>query len=123
MSPSAMKSRTASTPAMYEARSRLEVNAVGPMDSSRARAGAGAGFAEPLDDVRQAPVERCRVAVRSPAADPGRAGPAVPGDDPVVEREAERRQVLVVGRDRRQPLERVAQVVAEVADEAAKERR
>ena len=82
-----------------------------------------AGLRSRSTDVRQPPIERGRVAVDGPAAEPGRAGPAVPGDDPVVEREAERRQVLVVGGDRRQPLERVAQVVAEVADEAAEERR
>ena len=51
------------------------------------------------------------------------AGPPIPGDDPVVEREPERRQALVVGGDRRQPLEDVAEVVAEEADEPAEERR
>ena len=51
------------------------------------------------------------------------ADPAIPGDDPVVEREPERRQFLVVDRDRRQALEGVAKVVAEEAHEAAGERR
>ena len=51
------------------------------------------------------------------------AGPPVPGDDPVVERQPQRRQALVVGRDRRQPLEDVPEVVAEEPDEAAEEAR
>ena len=72
---------------------------------------------------RQPAVEPLRVAVDGPAADPGRAGAAVPGHDPVVEREPEQRQALVVGGDRRQPLEGVAKVVGEVADEPAEERR
>ena len=40
-----------------------------------------------------------------------------------MEREPEERQVLVVRRERRQPLERVPEVVAEEADEPAEERR
>ena len=51
------------------------------------------------------------------------AGPPVPGDDPVVEGEPERREVLVRRRDGRQPLEHAAQVVAEEADQPAEERR
>ena len=63
---------------------------------------------------------RARVAVDG-ARPPSQAvaGPAVPGDRPVVEREAQHRQVLVHARDRRQPLEPAAEVVGEVADEAA----
>ena len=61
------------------------------------------------------------VTVEGPPAEPGMAGPPVPGDDPVVEREPERREVLVRRRDGRQPLEHAAQVVAEEADQPAEE--
>ena len=49
--------------------------------------------------------------------------PPVPRDRPVVQREPQDRQVLVDARDRRQPLEPSAEVVAQVPDEPARERR
>ena len=61
------------------------------------------------------------VAVERPAAEPGVAGPSVPGDDPVVQRQAERRQALVLRRDGGQPLQHVTQVVPEEPDEPAEE--
>ena len=74
-------------------------------------------------DVVEPAGQPAAVAVERPAAEPGVAGPAVPGDDPVVQREPQRRQVLVGRGDGRQPLEHGAQVVAEEADEPAEERR
>ncbi len=50
-------------------------------------------------------------------------GPPVPGDDPVVQSEPERRQTLIVERDRRQPLQHVPQVIAEEPDKAPEEPR
>ena len=66
--------------------------------------------------------EPAPVAIERPAADPGVPRPPIPGDDPVVERESQRRQVLVLRSERGEPLEHGAQVVAEEADEAAQER-
>ena len=74
-------------------------------------------------DVVEAPRQPPTVAVERPAAEPGVAGPPIPGDDPVVEREAEQRQLLVGGCDRRQPLEAAPEVVAEEAGQPAEERR
>ena len=79
-----------------------------PATSPASPAARGAGRVEPGMDLVEAAGQPPTVAVERPAAEPGVAGPPVPGDDPVVEREPERRQVLVVGRDRRQPLEDVA---------------
>ena len=92
-------------------------------------ASAGAGWpwrrrvVKPGMDVVEPPRQPAPVAVERSPADPGVAGPTVPGHDPVVEREPEGRQVLVDRRDRRQPLEAGAEVVAEEADEATEERR
>ncbi len=61
------------------------------------------------------------IAIEGPTADPGMARPPVPGDDPIVEREPERRQVLVGRRERGQALEDRADVVAQEADEPAEE--
>ena len=74
-------------------------------------------------DVVEPARQAASVAVERPAAEPRVAGPPVPGHDPVVQRQPEERQTLVVGGDRRQPFERVAQVVAEEADEPAEEPR
>ena len=74
-------------------------------------------------DVVESAGQPAGVAIERPAAEPGVAGPAVPGDDPVVQREPQRRQVLVGRRDGRQAFEHGAQVVAEEADQAAEERR
>ncbi len=52
-------------------------------------------------DVVEPAGQPATVAIERPPAQPGEAGPAIPGDDPVVEREPERRQVLV--RRRRSP--------------------
>ncbi len=65
--------------------------------------------------------EATAVAVEGPAADPGEAGPPVPGDDPIVQGEAKRWQSLVIDGDGRQALQRVPEVVAEEAHEAAEE--
>ena len=77
----------------------------------------------PFADLRQPSITSPGVAVQRPAPDPGRARPPVPCDHPVVEPKPEEGQALVVGRDRWQALQRVAQVVGEVADEPAEERR
>ena len=69
------------------------------------------------------PASRVRVAVERAPGQPRRAGPAVPGDRPVVEGEPEERQALVVRGRRRQALEDVAELVGEEADEPAEERR
>ena len=74
-------------------------------------------------DVVESAGQPAGVAIERPAAEPGVAGPAVPGDDPVVQREPQRRQVLVGRGDGRQAFEHGAQVVAEEADETAEERR
>ena len=63
------------------------------------------------------------IAIECAAAEPRVSRPPVPGDHPVVEGQSEGRQVLVGWGDRRQPLERGAEVVAEEADQAAEERR
>ena len=72
-----------------------------------------------IEPFREAPT----VAVHGTAAQPGVAGPTVPCDHPVVERQPQRRQPLVVHRDRRQALEDVPEVVAEEPHEAADEGR
>ncbi len=74
-------------------------------------------------DVVEPAGQAARVAIERPAADPGVAGPPIPGDDPVMERKPEGRQVLVDRRARGQPLEDRAEVVAEEADQAAEEGR
>ena len=74
-------------------------------------------------DVVEPAGQAAPVAIERPAADPGVAGPPIPGDDPVMERKAERRQVLVDRRARGQALEDRAEVVAEEADQAAEEGR
>ena len=51
------------------------------------------------------------------------ARPPIPGDDPIVQREPQRRQVLVGRGDGRQALEDGADVIAEEADQPAEERR
>ena len=61
------------------------------------------------------------VGIERPSAQPGVPGAAVPGHDPVVEGEPQRRQVLVGRRDLGQPFQRGAQVIAEEADQAAEE--
>ena len=76
---------------------------------------------QPGVDVIEPARQAASVAIERATADPGMARPPVPGDDPIVEREPKRRQVLVGGRDGRQPLEDRAEVVAEEADEAAEE--
>ena len=63
------------------------------------------------------------VAIERPTGQPGGIGSTIPGDRPVVERQPEEGQLLVVGRRRRQPLEAVAQLVGQVADEPAEEGR
>ena len=117
----------ASTPASYAARERPDRNSsVGPsarLVGRGARASATAGL------VSRAWTSSSRRASRraspSSARPPSHAspGPPVPGDDPVVQGEAQERQPLVVGRDRRQPLEGVPEVVAEEADQPAEEAR
>ena len=72
-----------------------------------------------VETARQPP----RVAVERTPREPRMTGPPVPGDDPVVQSEPERRQTLIVERDRRQPLERVPQVIAEEPDKASEEPR
>ena len=74
-------------------------------------------------DVVQSASQATRVAVQGAAAQPGVTGPAVPGHDPVVERQPQRRQVLVGGHDGRQVFERRSHVIAEEADQPAQERR
>ena len=71
-------------------------------------------------DVVEAASQPALVAIQGPAGQPGRPGPAIPGHDPVVQR-AERRQLLVVGRDGRQALEGVAEVVPEESRQPAGE--
>ena len=71
----------------------------------------------------EAPVEPRRLAIDRATAQPGGTGPAVPGNDPVVEGEPHLGQVLVVIRAGWQSLEPPAEVVAKEADEAADERR
>ena len=75
---------------------------------------------QPGVDVVEPSREAPRVAVECPAAEPGVTGPAVPGDHPVVQGEAQERQSLVVDGDGREPFQRVAEVVAEEADQAAR---
>ena len=74
-------------------------------------------------DVVEPAGQAASVTIERPAADPGVAGPPIPGDDPVMERQPKRRQVLVDRRARGQPLEDRAEVVAEEADQAAEEGR
>ena len=74
-------------------------------------------------DLVEAAGQPALVAVQRPASEPGRPRPAIPRHDPVVQREPQRRQLLVVDRKRRQPLEGMAEVVPEEADEPAGERR
>ena len=97
MSPRAMNDRTASTPASYAGRSRLERKRSRAGSSAVAAGSATARPADSLANLGQPPIEPADVAVDRPTAEPGRAGPPVPGDDPVVEGEAEQRQALVVG--------------------------
>ena len=84
---------------------------------------AGVGAEQPGVDVVESAGEASGVAVERATADPGMPRPPIPGDDPVVEREPERRQALVVRGDRRKPLQGVPEVVAQEPDEAAEERR
>ena len=63
------------------------------------------------------------VAIERPSAQPGEPGPPVEGDDPVVQREAEWRQVLVGSGDRWEPFQRSPEVVAEEPHESAEESR
>ena len=72
-------------------------------------------------DVVQAPREPPTVAIERTATQPRMARPPIPGDHPVVEREAKRRQALVVLRDRGQTLQDVPQVVSDEPHEAAQE--
>ncbi len=78
---------------------------------------------EPGPDLGQPLLEPPDVPVEGPTAEPGPAVAPIEGDRPVVEREPQRGQVLVVDGDQGQSLERVPQVVAEEADEPADERR
>jgi hypothetical protein len=71
----------------------------------------------------QAAIEGLGVAVEGAAAEPGPPGSPIPGDDAVIQPEPEERHALVVGDAPREPLEAAAEVVAEVADEPAEERR
>ncbi len=74
-------------------------------------------------DLVEASGEAPRVAVERPSGQPGVSGPPVPGDDPVVQREPQHRQALVVHRDRWQTLEGMPEVVAQEAHQAAGEPR
>ena len=93
-----------------------------PADSA-CRGSAARRQRQPGMDVVEPSRQPSPVAIERPPAEPGVPGSTIPGDHPVVQREAERRQVLVRGRDRRQPLEDRAEVVPEEPDEAAEERR
>ena len=74
-------------------------------------------------DVVEAARQSSAVAVERPPAEPGVTGPPIPGDHPVVQREAQERQVLVGRRDRRQAFEDGAEVVPDEADQPAEKRR
>ena len=78
---------------------------------------------QPGVNVVQAARQPAAVPVEGAATDPGMAGPAVPRHDPVVEGQAEQREVLVRRRDRGQALERRTKVVSEEPDEPSEERR
>ena len=90
----------------------------------RRPAGAGAG-AEQSRAARRRAADRGAAdpLIDGPPAEPRPAVAAVPGDDPVVEREAKERQLLVGRGDRGQSLEAPPEVVAEEPGEAAEERR
>ncbi len=74
-------------------------------------------------DIIEPASQAAPVAIERPTADPGVTRPPIPGHDPVVEGEPERREILVGRGDRRQPLQAGTQVVAEEPDEAAEEGR
>ena len=74
-------------------------------------------------DVVEAARQASAVAVQRPAAEPRVTGPSIPGDHPVVQGEAQDRQVLVGRRDRRQAFEDGAEVVADEADQPAEKGR
>ena len=63
------------------------------------------------------------VAVDGAAAEPCLPGPPIPRHHPVVERQSDRRQPLVVERDRRQAFQHVPEVVAEEPGQPAEEAR
>jgi GNAT superfamily N-acetyltransferase len=81
------------------------------------------GHRQPGVDVVEPSRQASPVAIECPAAKPGVAGSTIPGNHPVMQGQAERRQVLVGHGDRRHPLEQRAQVVPEETDESAEERR
>ena len=123
MSPRSICPRTASTPASYSARLRPEWK-VSVAGGALVRPSSAAPAAhEARMDIVEPARQASGVAVERPAAEPGEAGPSVEGDDPVVERQPKRWQVLIGGGDRRQALERPAEVVPEEPDEPAQEAR
>jgi hypothetical protein len=75
-----------------------------------------------LTNVGQSPGETRPIAIERPTGEPGTARPTIPGEDPVVQREAEERQTELILRRRRHPFERVRELVGEIADEPAKKR-
>ena len=119
--------RTASTPSI-QCRSRASARRTPTVGSALGRTDPTVAAAASASTAREHLAEpRRRAAPPSPstARAASHASPVapVPGDRPVVQREPEDRQVLVHAGDRRQPLEPPAEVVAEVADEPARERR
>ena len=76
---------------------------------------------EPGMDVVETAGQAARIAVERPTTEPGVAGPAVPGDDPVVQRQPQERQVLVRRPRSRGGVRARPEVVAEEPDQPAEE--
>ena len=81
------------------------------------------GRREPGVDLIEPSRQTASIAVEGATAEPGVARAPIPGDDPIVQGEPQRRQVLVGRGDRRQSLEDGPDVIAEEADQPAQERR
>lgn len=74
-------------------------------------------------DIVESAREPPPVAVERAATQPGMSGAPIPGNDPVVERQPEQRQILVGPGDGGQTFQAGAKVVAKEPNEPAKERR